>query len=399
MTFQIVTDLKREKAARQAGKPGLGRRATNVVVAAVKGRVAAVKGNFGFIEYVKACKVLAPPPGIDAPLARRDAKEEAKDEVKPEPAKEVVAEEPKEGDKEESEMPKAAPAPAPAPEPVPEPAPEPKEAEEKVGEEGEAKKGEPEGGAKPAAAADEAPKGEGEGEVAEGSEPAPAEAEAGAKEGKEKKEKVRREKRETIIDENGVKTLVPEGFAKCRIFFHISEILEGVDLNVGDMVEFIETINSRTNELNARKILRTKEAPVVVKKPERPRYEEAEIATEERPDHLKFGTKAVGHSGDRSGGAAMRLAKGPDGTRGFSRAYQESRGKVFPDTEEEEEEQEAVEAVAGGSAGEGGEQRPAGLASPELNVAAAPFVPNVAAAPFIPRSASNSSHLSNQSSQ
>jgi len=157
-------------------------------------------------------------------------------------------------------------------------------------------------------------------------------------------------------------------------------------LIVGDMVEFIETINSRTKELNARKIKRTKQAPPPVKKPERPRYEEAEIAEEERPDHLKFGTKAVGHSGDRSGGAAMRLAKGPDGTRGFSRAYQESRGKVFPETESESEEVEPA-------AGEEGEK----ASSQELNVAAAPFVPNVAAAPFIPRSASSSSHLSNQS--
>ena len=130
----------------------------------------------------------------------------------------------------------------------------------------------------------------------------------------------------------------------------MSEILENLILNVGDTVEFIECINQRTKELNARRIKRIREAPPKVVS--RPVFEKPPAKVEERPEHLKFGSELR---------LAMRLAKGPDGTKGFSKEYQESRGKVFPVVTEEET----------GTAEDEGEDD--GTAS--LNIAAAPFIP------------------------
>ena len=170
VTFQILTDLKREKAAQMAGRPGLGRRATKVAIVALEGKVAATKGNFGFIEV------------------------------------------------------------------------------------------------------EESP---------------------------------------------------------TRIFFHVSEILEGAELHVGDTVTFFE------NKGTARKVRLQKKAEV---------QKEAEVQreNEERPEHLRW---------SKSERSVIRLAKGPDGTRGFSREYQESRGVKVPVEEKPPE-------------------------SPlQLNVSAAPFIP------------------------
>ena len=97
-----------------------------------------------------------------------------------------------------------------------------------------------------------------------------------------------------------------------------------------DLVDFASNIqhaelNQRTKELNARRIKRIREAPPKVVS--RPVFEKPPAKVEERPEHLKFGSELR---------LAMRLAKGPDGTKGFSKEYQESRGKVFPVVTEEE---------------------------------------------------------------
>lgn len=264
VTFQIVTDLKRERAAKQAGKPGLGRRATKVTVVVIEGTVAAMKGSFGFIEYDR--------PQVTSPIAAADQPE---------------ATEPVEVDT---------------------------EAPDEQGS-GEAK------------SPDEQGSGEAETKEQEGDDaPAPAPAPAGAPPAGKRKKKSN------------------------RIFFHVSEILENLILNVGDTVEFIECINQRTKELNARRIKRIREAPPKVVS--RPVFEKPPAKVEERPEHLKFGSELR---------LAMRLAKGPDGTKGFSKEYQESRGKVFPVVTEEE----------AGTAEDEGEDD--GTAS--LNIAAAPFIP------------------------
>ncbi|QDZ18446.1 cold shock domain-containing protein [Chloropicon primus] len=325
VTFQIVTDLKRERAAKQAGKPGLGRRATKIVVKTIEGTVAAMKGSFGFIEYDK--------PKLEGKIEESESEpaaakpEEKKYETKKDettlPTSDDGAEATEEGDKKPDEATSEDGADAKEDD---KPGADAKE-DDKPG--ADAKEDDKPGADakeddKPGVDAKEDDK---PGVDAKEDDKPGVDAKEDDKPGKAPEKKKRREK---------------EG----RIFFHISEVMDNLVLKVGDTVEFIECINSRTKELNARKIKRTKEAPVRT-----PPTSYEKPAKVERPDHLKFGSETR---------LAMRLAKGPDGTRGFSREYQESRGKVFPDPVEEVEEEVG------------------------LNVSAAPFVPNIAATPFVP---------------
>lgn len=93
-----------------------------------------------------------------------------------------------------------------------------------------------------------------------------------------------------------------------NIFFHFSEVQDGVQLHVGDEVECVLVVNPRNEELNARKLVRTKAA----------------LDTLRRPREIKFAGKGFGN-------LSVRLAKGPDGTKGFSMG----RGRsVSPCTQE-----------------------------------------------------------------
>ena len=88
-----------------------------------------------------------------------------------------------------------------------------------------------------------------------------------------------------------------------NIFFHFSEVQDGVQLHVGDEVECVLVVNPRNEELNARKVVRTKAA----------------LDTLRRPREIRFAGKGFGN-------LSVRLAKGPDGTKGFSMG----RGRAVP---------------------------------------------------------------------
>eukprot|EP00963_Diacronema_lutheri_P006951 scaffold622_cov335-Pavlova_lutheri.AAC.19 len=114
---------------------------------------------------------------------------------------------------------------------------------------------------------------------------------------------------QTLKDGFGFLRLLPEEEdSKKNFFFHFSEVQDGVQLNVGDEVECVLVMNPRNEELNARKVIRTKVA----------------LDVPRRPREIKFAGKGFGN-------LAVRLAKGPDGTKGFSIG----RGKAVPSVQED----------------------------------------------------------------
>ena len=428
--FRILTDLKREKAARQAGNPGLGRRATNVTICYFEGNVAAMKGSFGFIEYVKpdpavyirgeaqeqeAPKDEAAPPQAEAetaPAAKAEGEEpeedsspKKEDAETPEADTETETEAKKEEEKAEGEAVEAAPSEA-APMDAPEPASEgsvdengpaaPEETEEKAPAQEGVSADVSALAPSQEADADASPKPKGETCVDRGKKWNFSRESLedfrkklkDLKEGDHKKvsfpPSLTAEQRAFVHQECERLGLRSKSFGegedrhcvvmrKSRIFFHISEVLEGLDLHVGDTVEFVETVNARTKEVNARMVKRTKEAPPPQPKERRePREPREPAKAEPRPDHLKFGGRSLS-TGETAVILKMRLAKGPDGTKGFAREYQESRGIVFPPEPEPVEEEEEEEPVSeeGGEADDAEKQ----MSALKLSVEAAPFIP------------------------
>jgi cold shock CspA family protein len=339
VTFKVVVELKREKAAKLAGRPGLGRRATAVALIIREGTVVATKGSFGFIEYPKREDEIAD----TADAAETAGTTEAGDKDKPHAGTT--------GDDASSQQQTVV---------VEREADKPKEEEEEGSKKEEA------------ATTDAAEK-----------PPTPQAEEEAAKEEKDGTE----QKEETTTTENADQESTDDTPAasavtdskkkesnKSRIFFHVSEVFDLVKLHLGDTVEFTICMNSRTQELNATRIKRTKEAVRIAKPP-------VHKIIEERPDHLKeFSVGSVAKGG--SVVSLGRFAKGPDGTKGFSREYQISRGKTFPDpVEEAEAEEEGKKAVK--TEEEGEELK----SQTSLSLETAPFVPRVEAAPFVPRTA------------
>ena len=102
---------------------------------------------------------------------------------------------------------------------------------------------------------------------------------------------------------------------KLRIFYHQSEVHEGVQLGPGDEVEFVLVHNPKVNDLNARRVRCTLKAA--------PCPEPAE-----RPESMKFTGRKEGVTGT----TVMRMTKQPDGTRGFQEPAKRQRMLVLPVT-------------------------------------------------------------------
>ncbi|KAK9825992.1 hypothetical protein WJX74_003805, partial [Apatococcus lobatus] len=115
-----------------------------------------------------------------------------------------------------------------------------------------------------------------------------------------------------------------EGEETRHIFFHASAVEGEVTLRVGDEVTFIVLDGGKNKELVACKIVRTKEAPPApekeVAKPPK------ELIAETNPNRMVFTGTAKPGAG--KGNQVVRLARGPDGTRGFA----PGRGKLMPNS-------------------------------------------------------------------
>lgn len=279
VTFQVATNIKRERAAEQAGRPGLGQRATKVTIVGKEGTVVAMKGKFGFIEYEKDAPAIPVPIPIVQPPPTANSESSAKEgEKKPDVSAKVEEGTATDGDSAAKSV-------------------------EGAGEDGDPVNADP--------AKTDSDKDQGEDVKADQTPPPPAPAPTKPMETADK-------------PPLGGRKLLPSTVLS-RIFFHVSEVIDGLELVSGDVVQFVEALNPRTKELNARRVKRIKEAP--------PKMRSVPKVQEERPDHLKFARHGSGTTS--SGTTMMRLAKGPDGTNGFSREYQVSRGKVFDDKAED----------------------------------------------------------------
>ncbi|XP_021919018.1 cold shock domain-containing protein E1 isoform X2 [Zootermopsis nevadensis] len=112
-----------------------------------------------------------------------------------------------------------------------------------------------------------------------------------------------RKKRRAVVD--AVKGLygflayeVDEGK---KLFFHVSEVKDGVSLQPGDQVEFVLVTNQRTGKSSACNVTKVSDAP-----------------RQERPERLisRLRTISLEEAGPKL--MVVRQPKGPDGTRGFN---------------------------------------------------------------------------------
>ena len=335
VTFRIATDVKREKASAAAGKPGLGRRAVKVALKPRQGRVVATKNGYGFIEFQLTALDLALRDGIKR-LGVADLVGKVEDKPLPEAdeslatlVKEAVA---GEGSAPGAEGDGAAP---PAVEPV-RAAVKTKLSlpacltsyQRRVVHEACSHNGytsvSVDGGGRhlrigPAESYSEAHLGEKELE----SEPATAFTQIGG----EHPEYMTESDLALLLLEHLKLDITPflKGRGahqfkdvkgnKLRVFYHQSEVHEGVQLGPGDEVEFVLVHNPKVNDLNARRVRCTLKAA--------PCPEPAE-----RPESMKFTGRKEGVTGT----TVMRMTKQPDGTRGFQEPAKRQRTLVLPVT-------------------------------------------------------------------
>ncbi|KAL0042476.1 hypothetical protein WJX79_001033 [Trebouxia sp. C0005] len=108
---------------------------------------------------------------------------------------------------------------------------------------------------------------------------------------------------------------------KQRIPFQLSEVQEGVDLKASDLVRFVLQTDTRSRERQAARIERLKEGDGVV----------PEEAQRRNPNAMKFTGGPAEGVGKARANQAVRIARGPDGTRGFSPALQPGgRARLLP---------------------------------------------------------------------
>ncbi|KAK9863692.1 hypothetical protein WJX84_003816 [Apatococcus fuscideae] len=113
-----------------------------------------------------------------------------------------------------------------------------------------------------------------------------------------------------------------EGEETRHIFFHSTAVEGGVTLRVGDEASFIILDRGKLKELVACKIQRTKEAPPAADKEAAKPVKE--LVAETNPNRMVFVGAAKPGAG--KGNQVVRLARGPDGTKGFA----PGRGKNLP---------------------------------------------------------------------
>lgn len=102
---------------------------------------------------------------------------------------------------------------------------------------------------------------------------------------------------------------------KQRIFFHFNEVAGNVALKPDDEVLFVLHTNLKNGEINACRVKRTKEAPEPVERPLKPKKEAAPPVSTVNPNKLRL----TGNLQKNTAYAKPRIAKGPDGTAGFTR--------------------------------------------------------------------------------
>jgi len=85
-----------------------------------------------------------------------------------------------------------------------------------------------------------------------------------------------------------------------KLFFHMSEVKDGISLQPGDQVEFVLVTNQRTGKSSACNVTKVSDAP-----------------RQERPERLisRLRTISLEETGPKL--TVVRQPRGPDGTKGF----------------------------------------------------------------------------------
>ncbi|KAL4429026.1 hypothetical protein ABPG77_006065 [Micractinium sp. CCAP 211/92] len=131
---------------------------------------------------------------------------------------------------------------------------------------------------------------------------------------------------------------------RSRIFFHFKEVSGQYILKPGDEVVFVMHTNLKSGELNAQRVRRTKEGPELPEPEPAPKPAPAPAVN---PNRQKY-------SGNLSAGSykAPKIAKGPDGTRGFEFPRPNAVMPPLPGLEPKPEEEEPAEQEAAAAAAE-----------------------------------------------
>lgn len=85
-----------------------------------------------------------------------------------------------------------------------------------------------------------------------------------------------------------------------KLFFHMSEVKGGINLQPGDKVEFVVVHHQRTGKYSACRVVKIGESQPT-----------------QRPERLISRLRSISHNGNHPRVVAVRLPKGPDGTNGF----------------------------------------------------------------------------------